>query len=249
MQKEKFGLNANQLKIIAALLMLIDHIGYFLFPSNLFLRKMGRLAFPIFAYFISEGCRYTHNKKKYFTRMFVLGLICMAGSFVFGKTIFVNIFITFSLSILLIYVLQWLKTMLADEHITYGRRIACTVLCIIPFFAVYVLCRFVPVDYGFWGVMVAVFPHFYGIKEKSKDAPVVGGDFVLFSFGLVVLSCVKWMKSIALHAITTQPYSLLSLPVLALYNRQRGKYNMKYFFYIFYPLHISILFLIKKYLM
>ena len=43
MQKEKFGLNANQLKIIAAALMLIDHIGYFLFPSNMFLRKMGSL--------------------------------------------------------------------------------------------------------------------------------------------------------------------------------------------------------------
>lgn len=247
MQKEKFGLNANQLKIIAAALMLIDHIGYFLFPSNMFLRKMGRLSFPIFAYFISEGCRYTHDKKKYFTRMLLLGLICMAGSFVFGKTVFVNIFITFSLSILLIYVLQWLKTILADKHTSFNKGIAYIALCSTAFFAVYIFCRFVHVDYGFWGVMVAVFPHFYGFNEKSKDAPVIGGDFVLFSFGLVVLSLVKWAQSIMANAITTQPYSLLSLPVLAMYNRQRGRYNMKYFFYIFYPLHISILFLIKKY--
>jgi hypothetical protein len=39
----------------------------------------------------------------------------------------------------------------------------------------------------------------------------------------------------------SQPYGMLALPVLALYNGQRGKANLKYFFYIFYPVHLAVL--------
>ena len=63
-------LNANALKFLAAALMLVDHIGYLLFPQALFLRIIGRLSFPLFAFAISEGCRYTKNKTKHFLLIF-----------------------------------------------------------------------------------------------------------------------------------------------------------------------------------
>ena len=59
----KIRLNSNQLKLIAAVSMLLDHVGYFLFPTVTVFRILGRLAFPIFAFCISEGCRYTKTDR------------------------------------------------------------------------------------------------------------------------------------------------------------------------------------------
>ena len=50
--------------------MTIDHIGAMLFPQAVWLRVIGRLAFPLFSYCIAEGCRYTRNKARYFGSVF-----------------------------------------------------------------------------------------------------------------------------------------------------------------------------------
>lgn len=55
-----------QLKLLAVVLMVIDHIGYFLMPSNLILRIIGRLSFPLFAFLIVKGYKYTSNSKRFF---------------------------------------------------------------------------------------------------------------------------------------------------------------------------------------
>ena len=66
-QVEKQGvLNGNHLKLIAVFTMLLDHVGILLFPQIRLLRILGRLAYPIFAFMIAEGCRYTKNKLRYF---------------------------------------------------------------------------------------------------------------------------------------------------------------------------------------
>lgn len=53
------GLTGNQLKIIALILMTIDHVGAYLLPQYTVLRLVGRLSMPIFAWAIAEGCYYT----------------------------------------------------------------------------------------------------------------------------------------------------------------------------------------------
>lgn len=74
MQNPKFGiLNGNHLKLIAAFTMLLDHAGILLFPRVTLFRILGRLAYPIYAYMIAEGCRYTRNKLRYFLMVFGLG--------------------------------------------------------------------------------------------------------------------------------------------------------------------------------
>jgi hypothetical protein len=55
-------LSGSTIKIIACILMAIDHIGYHLFPNLIILRIIGRLSMPLFAFFIAEGCYYTKNK-------------------------------------------------------------------------------------------------------------------------------------------------------------------------------------------
>ena len=62
-------LNGNALKIIALISMIIDHVGVMLFPYELWLRCLGRISLPIFAYMVAEGCQYTRNMKKYFLRI------------------------------------------------------------------------------------------------------------------------------------------------------------------------------------
>lgn len=57
------GLNSNQLKLLALLTMTVDHIGVHLFPQYPILRIIGRLAFPIYAYCIAEGCVHTKTAK------------------------------------------------------------------------------------------------------------------------------------------------------------------------------------------
>ena len=68
-------LSRDVLKLIAILSMLIDHVGKLFFPNILFLQIVGRLAFPIFAFFIAEGFYYTRNKVKYFFTILVFAVI------------------------------------------------------------------------------------------------------------------------------------------------------------------------------
>ncbi len=72
------GLSANQLKVIAALTMLIDHVGMILFPSIRLFRIIGRISFPIFSFMIYEGCKYTRNKKRYLLQIFIIGIFTTA---------------------------------------------------------------------------------------------------------------------------------------------------------------------------
>ena len=103
-------MNRNHLKIIACASMLADHIGYFLFPQLEVLRWIGKIAFPLFAFFIGEGCVYTSSRKKYHLSVFLLGVGCQLvyiiedlirnGKITFSSDcLFLNILLTFSLGI------------------------------------------------------------------------------------------------------------------------------------------------------
>ena len=107
--------NGNTLKIIAAITMFIDHFGLMMYPDNMVLRAIGRLAMPLFAFMIAESARYTRNKIKHFALMFGLGAICqIVYRIAMGEeslSLF-NILIAFSLSTLILYALEAFKTSL-----------------------------------------------------------------------------------------------------------------------------------------
>ena len=65
MTKTAWGLSGNQLKLIALITMTIDHVGAYLLPQFTILRIIGRLSMPIYAFLIAEGCRHTHDRRKY----------------------------------------------------------------------------------------------------------------------------------------------------------------------------------------
>ena len=62
----KKGLSGTAIKIIALLSMTIDHVGVIFYPDVMLFRIFGRIAMPIFAYMIAEGCVYTKHKAKRF---------------------------------------------------------------------------------------------------------------------------------------------------------------------------------------
>lgn len=111
MMKEKsFGvLSGSTLKLIACVAMFFDHFGYMIFPAAMIYRAVGRLAFPIFAYFIAEGCKYTRNKLKHFLLIFSVGMIYFFFYLIAFGYAYPSIFLTFSVSILNIYLIDYLK--------------------------------------------------------------------------------------------------------------------------------------------
>ncbi len=222
----RFGLNANQLKIIAAISMLLDHLGYQAFPEEPIFRILGRFAFPVFAYFIAEGCRYTKHRVQYVARLLIIGIICMIGYYVFCQEVYFNIMITFSFSICLIYLIQWWKKAVR-EKVSRNRLVPMTLLVAVCFAAVYIITRFWEVDYGSLGLLTPVYIEFFDWNPKySKYTRAAGLLLGMITLGLRIGG--------------NQWHCLLGVPLMLLYNGQRGKWNMKYFFYIFYPLHFLI---------
>ena len=99
-------LSGNALKVIAALAMTADHVGLMFFPQVTLLRIIGRLAYPIFAYMIAQGCAHTRNRGRYFLRVFVLAAVCQVVYYLASGDTYLSILVTFCCGIGMIYALQ-----------------------------------------------------------------------------------------------------------------------------------------------
>ena len=233
------------LKMIAAFTMLIDHAGLILFPGNDIFRIIGRLAFPIYAYCIAEGFLYTRNRLKYFLRIFILGAACQLVYDIVERDIYIGILLTFSMSVILMYLASGAQSALFGDGSSLCKiiekiirkniplvadKIISLTMLLLGITAVYVLCYYVEVDYGFIGVMLPVFTSLF--RDRTRR-------FFMFTAGLIAL-CIHF----AYFGNTIQLFSLFTVPIIAMYNGNPGKYRLKYFFYVFYPLHLGILYLI-----
>jgi len=222
-----FGLTNNQLKLIAMLSMLIDHVGMLLFPGVRVLRIIGRLAFPIFAFMIAEGCAHTRSRRDYFLKIAAMALRCQIVYAVAEHSLYQCVLVTFSLSVLTIFA--------TDRFLLKRDRVSCLLLTG-ALAAVAVMTLLFPllladtdygVDYGFWGVLLPV-AVYYLPRKRDK---LLAAAMILTLLGLTVGG--------------RQWYGLLAVPLLALYNGRRGKWKLKYGFYIFYPTHLALLHLMS----
>ena len=234
MEREKGSLSGNSLKIIGALAMLCDHVGLMFFPRVRLFRIIGRLAFPIFAYMIAEGCRYTRSRPRYFLQIFLLAFGCQAVYFLVDRSLYMSILVTFSCSILIICALQHMKEARGLRAALWALGTATAVA------GVYALNEVLEIDYGFWGCMAPVFPAVFQDRRgaERKCFPKLDRREIhvgMLALGLVIL----W-----LDLGGDQLWSLLAVPALLLYSGSRGKLPMKYFFYVFYPVHLALLQLI-----
>ena len=238
MNKIRF-LSGNALKIIGAIAMLIDHIGFMFFPDVIVFRLIGRLAFPIFALMISEGAKYTKNKLRYFLTIFLLGVICqVVYYFSDNHSLYMSILITFSISILIIYLLQFIKYLIFKTTLNKIIKIILPIVLLsITITGLYYLNLYVQIDYGFWGILTPVFASVFDFKNINTKSFIKKLDnyyirIALMSIGLIMLT---------IFGFDFQWACLLSIPLLLLYSEKRGRIKLKYFFYIFYPLHLVFL--------
>ena len=224
MSKFKLSLTGNQLKIIAMISMVLDHVGLVFFPEVELFRILGRIAFPIYAYMIAEGCAHTKNRKKYLGTILGMGILFQLVYLIFMGDIYQGILITFSLSIGLIYAIEGF---INTKNPVY-RALMCSIIAFIIFYGV--VCPYIFGEYGFaidydvWGIILPVFIYFAPTKLSK----------LFFTTAVLV--------TMAFFNAPRQFFALVSVLLLALYNGERGKLKMKYFFYIFYPLHLVIIY-------
>lgn len=236
--------NSNAIKLLAAFFMVIDHVGFFFFPHLIIFRILGRISFPLFAYALAEGCRYTKNKAAHFALLFSVAVLCQVVYYFFDDgNLEMSVLVTFSLSAILIYSLQYFKKRLFAPEVSPVEKITSGTLFVSLVIAVYLLCNTFVVDYGFWGCLLPVFVSLFDLKEVPMPAWKAKFDnqyvrILCLAAGLCFLSLKSTGTGIYANI---QWYSLLSLPILLLYNGEKGKWNLKYFFYAFYPLHLVLL--------
>lgn len=229
MQKINFSeLSNNALKIIAMVSMLIDHVGMEIFPGYKIFRIIGRLAFPIFAYMIAEGCFYTRNRKRYLLLMACLGIGCQAVYTIVCHSFHINILLTFSLSVITIFVIDNFIEKKSKASLLCASGVVLSVICVSVIFPVIFKENGFDIDYGFLGVLLPV-AVYYSHNKSMK---------IISTFSILV--------AMAFSTGEIQFFSLLSIPLLMLYNGKRGKLNMKYVFYIFYPAHLVLIYLIDQ---
>lgn len=213
---KKLGLTGNQLKLIAVITMTIDHVGAYMFPNILWLRIIGRIAFPIYAYMIAEGCQHTRNMFRYWGSVAGMAALCQAVLYLFNGSLQMCILVTFSLSILVILLLQQ-----AHKSPFWG------LLAVAAVGTVYYITQLLPgelpgdfrIEYDFLGVMLPVMIWVGKAKWQSMG---------MCAFGLLLMG----MEN------SIQMYALMALIPLAMYNEQRGKRQLKGFFYWYYPVHL-----------
>ena len=234
LQRRTLGLSGNALKIIAAVTMTVDHVGLMFFPTVMYLRYIGRIALPIFMFMIAEGCRHTRSRLRYYLLILALAAVCQVTYSLATGDRFLCVPVSFSLAIPLVYCLQECKRCL------FGRRfwpaaLWTAVLCC-GAALVWRLDHIIHLDYGFWGCMLPVAASLF---RRSENMPPWLAR--LDRNGVHVLAMGAVMVPLALSMGSWQWWSFGALPLLLIYSGTRGKWRMKYFFYIFYPAHLAIL--------
>ncbi|MCL2035200.1 MAG: conjugal transfer protein TraX [Oscillospiraceae bacterium] len=228
---KRYGiLNAFQLKIIMLVLMLLDHMYLYLFPKELLpAHYASRLVAPVFTFLVAEGMVYTRDRRRFISRLFISGAVMAAGNYILylitGYEITNNFFLSLAVGAAAIYALSELFK-------SKGLAVVPWALTII------ILAFLAPLCEG--GYMV---PTIMLIFYYLRKAPP-------FMYAVYVAS-MGWPYFAAYLAsgyLRPQFYMVFAVIPLMLYNGKRGPDTAfaKYFFYVFYPLHVWILFLISR---
>ena len=222
----RFDFGRELLKILAIVTMAIDHVGNILYPDLLVLRMIGRLSFPIFAYLIVLGLESTKKPLRYMVTLLVFAIVSQVPYFLaFGiqPVERLNILFSLLLSAITIYF--------------YEKRSPATIL---PLLASIIL----PTEGSYYAVLTTV-----GMK-LLRDTPKLGA-LVLFALNLQFVLLSSEIQT------QIQIISLLALPLILLHMKNKIKIEIlipenslayllrKYFFYVFYPLHLGLLFFIN----
>lgn len=203
----------DTLKFIALLTMLIDHIGYLLFPQHFVFRIIGRISFPIFAYLIAIGAKRTSNLSRYALRLLVFALISQLPYNLFTRNLLLsfhspNIFFTLLAGLLLI--------MCFNKKDVPSLFLAIVIL---------ICVGWLDLSYSYYGILMIL--SFYIFDGKNLQT--------LLAVSLTTLQ--YFLQTGNPHQI----YAFMSLPLI-FWLPPLGIKIPKWIAYGFYPLHLLALY-------
>lgn len=222
---KKVGISQEWLKLIACITMLIDHIGAAFLPGYGF-RIIGRLAFPIYCFLLVEGFAHTRDVKRYGGRLLVGALLSelpfdylFFGGFTWAHQ---SVMVTMALGLLM---LAWGK----KKH-NY----------ILPFAVCFFTAEFLNTDYGGWGVALIGLFAFTADKPRKWLPQLLG-------MGLIFYFLDSYRVPLGPVRIPIQFFGLLAMLPIALYSGRKltGSKAVRWAFYLFYPVHLTALLLIR----
>ena len=214
-------LDGTALKLIAVTAMILDHVGDNFFPDQIWMRIIGRMALPIFAFCIAEGFSHTKDRRRYLCRM---GLFALLSEIPFdlvtsGKVLefsHQNIMMTFFWAILGLMIYEQVRNR------RYGQILGAAVLLLFP-----VSSLFLGLDYQILAVGLIIL--YYLLRNK---APLINN--------LAAMAYHVLLRNVGIYW-----FGVLGFVPVLLYNGKRGR-GLKWFFYLFYPLHLLAIYILKE---
>lgn len=243
--------SAAGLKNIALVSMFLDHFAKIPYVYNLqqngvanytadlwyiLMTSIGRLAFPLFAFLLAEGISHTHDLRKYLSRLLLTAIISQVPySIAFNGRVWsfrqLNVFFTFAAAIAAVQLLSHSYCLLQKR----SKIIRNTAVCA-EILTVCILSKLLHLEYGMFGIGLVIL--FCALRHNRKK--------------MLTIFCIAFSPLYLLHCLTTgstqqasmlcirELPGLLSAPLIWMYNGERGKQS-KYFYYVFYPLHLLFL--------
>lgn len=220
----------NQLKWIAMVTMVIDHIGCIFVPAGAMpvlyylMRGIGRLSFPLICFLLVDGFYYTHSRRRYLLQLLCFALISeIPYDLAFYGCIWYpekqNVFWPLGIGLAVIWGMEK-----AGQRLEKEPRCVADLLILSAGMAAAMLLR---CDYSMWGILMIT--AFYVCRYDF--------GMLLWVFPLTCL-CQNWLETVA----------VLALPAVRLYSprKQEGATKLpKGFFYWFYPVHLLVLWGVK----
>ena len=245
------GLTAFSIKIIAIIAMFIDHVGVVVIQPYInakvdlidydlsqiltktysVTRAVGRVAFPLFCFMLVEGFFHTRNKWKYLARLVIFALISEVPfnlamkmtAFTFEKQ---SVLVTLSISFLMLIILDSVR----NKEFSDTLKNILTILIVVLFAGA---GKHLRCDYDFKGIlMVAGLYLLYPMFIYNRFTYCVSAALMFFW---------EWSKTVSHFPASLSPL------LLCFYNGKKGR-SMKYFFYLFYPVHLLALYFLSRYL-
>lgn len=240
----KKELNSNAIKLIAIIAMTIDHIAWALFPGYpegalpIIMHIIGRITCPIMCYFIAEGYHYTKNINKYTMRLFIFAFIShfayvfASADFVDWKSFIPTYYGSFLNQTSVMWSLAWGLVMLRIVNSDRIKKTALKVLLVI------LICLITfPSD---WSCIAALCVMAFGTNRGKFKTQMISLIIYVAMYSVVYFFAIDKIYGLLQMAV------VLAIPIIALYNGQRGRSQrvnkvMKWLFYIYYPLHLFVI--------
>ena len=228
-------MNAFVLKIIACFTMFIDHVGYIVFDGHSsWFNYVGRLAFPIFAFQISEGYIHTHDVKKYLLRLILFAFISQIPFLLFHSIINNEL----GLNVIFTLFLGLVAIIIYDKYNKFVGVFSAIIFGIIA--------HFLNSDYSFYGVGITFL--FYVFNKNKCLLAISFIIATLMQYSYLILGYYNYgfefLKNVFIIYLPYFICTIFSIIIILCYNKKKVP-STKYFFYLFYPLHMILIYILS----